>query len=426
MNKINLLVFPCGSEIGLEIHRSLRYSSHVNLIGGSSVDDHGRFIYENYIGDLPFIKAPDFIKSLKKIVKDYQIDAIYPAMDAVITELSRNAGELGCRIIGSPLETTEICLSKSKTYQVLSSVVPVATQYSDFEQVVSYPVFVKPDIGYGSRGAKRIDSREEGLFHSAHYPESIIVDFIPGPEYTVDCFTNKRGELLFFGPRVRHRVMNGISVNTFPYNQRNEDFRNLAEAINRRLVLRGAWFFQVKENAIGKLVLLEVAGRLGGSSALYRNVGVNFALLSVLDAFGLDVKVHVNSCNIEMDRALGNRYRTSIQFETAYVDFDDCVIIRDEVNSDIIKLIFQLRNKKRRLVLLTKHEYDIHKTLERFRLSHIFDEVIHLDKADHKYRYIKDKSAIFIDDSYAERSAVFAKLGIPVFAPDAIECLLDN
>jgi hypothetical protein len=37
--KKNVLVFPCGSEIGLEIHKSLSYSTHFTLVGGSSVDD---------------------------------------------------------------------------------------------------------------------------------------------------------------------------------------------------------------------------------------------------------------------------------------------------------------------------------------------------------------------------------------------------
>ena len=53
--KKNILVFPCGSEIALEIYKSLKYSIHFNLIGASSVEDHGRFVYENYIGNLPYI-----------------------------------------------------------------------------------------------------------------------------------------------------------------------------------------------------------------------------------------------------------------------------------------------------------------------------------------------------------------------------------
>ena len=43
---INVLVFPCGSEIGLEVHNALKYDKHINLVGLSSVSSHGRGIQE--------------------------------------------------------------------------------------------------------------------------------------------------------------------------------------------------------------------------------------------------------------------------------------------------------------------------------------------------------------------------------------------
>lgn len=46
---INVLVFPCGSEIGLEVHNALKYDKHINLVGLSSVSSHGRVVYKNYI-----------------------------------------------------------------------------------------------------------------------------------------------------------------------------------------------------------------------------------------------------------------------------------------------------------------------------------------------------------------------------------------
>ena len=53
----NVLVFPCGSEIGLEVNRALANSTHFKLYGGNSVDDHGKFVYKNYISGIPFIEV---------------------------------------------------------------------------------------------------------------------------------------------------------------------------------------------------------------------------------------------------------------------------------------------------------------------------------------------------------------------------------
>lgn len=36
-----------GSEIGLEIYRSMKFRKHFHLVGGSSVNDHGRFVFDD-------------------------------------------------------------------------------------------------------------------------------------------------------------------------------------------------------------------------------------------------------------------------------------------------------------------------------------------------------------------------------------------
>src|SRR5690606_7203317 len=179
-SKLNILVFPCGSEIALEIHRTVRHSTHINLLGASSVSDHGRFVFDHYIDGIPFVDSAGFIPALAKIVKDNAIDAIYPAMDSVITKLSQYADELGCKIIASSRQTTEICLSKTKTYNALRNIVPVAKLYDRIELVSAFPVFMKPDVGYGSRGACIVHTAEEAKMHLKQYPTSIIMDYLPG------------------------------------------------------------------------------------------------------------------------------------------------------------------------------------------------------------------------------------------------------
>jgi len=426
MNKrYNILVFPCGSEIGLELHRSLQYSMHINLIGANSVDDHGRFVYANYVNSIPLVDDPGFIPAIRAIVLAHKIDAIYPAMDAVITKLSLAREEIGCKVIASPAGTTEICLSKKKTYNYFKDIIRVPRVFPSLDQVPQYPVFMKPEIGYGSRGAKLILNEEQGLQHLAEYPAAIILENLPGEEYTVDCFTDSEGNLLFSRPRKRKRISNGISVHTVPVTERLDEFNAIAQKINDNIPLRAAWFYQVKESADGELVLLEIASRLAGSSSLYRNLGVNFALLSIFDAFGHKVNVFHNDYPIELDRALDNKYKVQLNITKAYIDFDDCLLINGTVNVQLVSLLFQFLNKGIKLILITKHDRVVEETLTQYRLHNLFDEIIHLPKEDYKYRYIDPEGAIFIDDSFAERYQVHQHLHIPVFAPDNIECLLD-
>ena len=74
IQKQNILVFPCGSEIGLKTHRSLSASNHVTLFDASSVSDHGRFVYERYIEGMPFVDDPGFIDAVNHIVDEHRID----------------------------------------------------------------------------------------------------------------------------------------------------------------------------------------------------------------------------------------------------------------------------------------------------------------------------------------------------------------
>lgn len=421
----NVLVFPCGSEIGLEIYRSLAFSSYVKLIGASSVDDHGKFIYEKYVGNLPFLDSKEIIPALRKVVIENAIDVIYPTMDSVINKLKQNESKLGCKVISSEVGTTDICSSKIKTYKRLKNVIKVPIVYPSIKDIITYPVFIKPDKGYGTRGVYKADNKEEtvGFLYRNKGIKFVITEYLPGNEYTIDCFTDRNGNLRFFGPRVRTRIRNGISVNTKPI-MNNLLFGKIAQKINQAISFRGSWFFQLREDKKQELTLLEIASRLGGSSTLYRNLGVNFALLSILDAFNVDIDILTNKYEIELDRALSNKFKVKLDFDTIYIDFDDCLILDHNVNIELIKFIYKSINEKKRIILITKHERDLSYSLKKYRLTELFDEIIIIDSTEEKYKYMVRKDAIFIDDSFSERRTVYEKLGLPVFSLDMIECLL--
>lgn len=422
----NILVFPCGSEVALEIYKSVKYSIHFHLIGASSVSDHGSYVYKDYIEGIPFADDPEFIPAIRKIVKERQVDAVFPAMDSVITVLKNHEQEIGCRIITCPLKTTEICLSKKKTYETLGNVIRVPDVYGPGEET-AYPVFAKPEVGYGSRGTKILYSAEEVSAHRAGHPDHLIMEYLSGEEYTVDCFTDRHGEVLFAGARVRDRIKSGISVRTHFVNNQDE-FMPLIDKINQNIKMRGAWFAQFKRDEKGELCLMEVAARLGGSSALSRAKGINFALLSLFDAFDYDVKgVTVGDYDVELDRSFSECFRCDLSYKTVYVDYDDCMILDEKrVNTELAAFLYQCVNNGIRLILLTKHRGDLEKELKDFRLSGLFDRVIHIEPDDDKKKFIDDPEAILIDDSFAERRAVADSIGIPVFAPDMVSSLMED
>jgi hypothetical protein len=423
--KKNILVFPCGSEIALEIFRSLNKSTHFNLIGANSVADHGKFVFEQYIEDVPFVSAPGFVDAMKRIAREYSIDFIYPAMDSVITALKENEDVIGCPVVASPVETTKICLSKSKTYEALAGVVRTPRQYHSADTHIPFPVFCKPDVGYGSRGAKMIETKEALRQHLQTNPSSLVLEYLPGEEYTVDCFTNRHGELLFCGPRVRNRISNGISVNTFPVEDNSGEFRQIVEKINAVISFCGAWFVQLKRDTAGNLTLLEIACRLGGSSALFRARGVNFAQLSLFDAMDCDVSIVENKYSVEMDRALDNKFKLDLKYDEVFIDYDDTMILdAQRYNTTAMQFLYQCKNTGIKVTLLSSHTGNLLDCLERYHLTHLFDRVIHIEKAKNKADFIDNSNSIFIDDSFSERRKVKEGSGIPVISVDMIDMLI--
>lgn len=422
-----VLVFPCGSEIGLEIHRSLAHATHFELVGASSVDDHGSFVYSDYVGGLPTVHDDAFPSALVEVAAREHIDLVFPAHDDVTVAVARLAadGRLPADAVGSPLPTTEVARSKRRTYAALGGSVAVPSLFGSPESLDdrSFPVFVKPDCGQGSRGARRVDDIDELRRCLAGDPSLVVQEHLPGPEYTVDCFTDRHGRLRYAAGRLRSRISNGISVRTVGVDD--QRFAEIAAAINGSLQLRGVWFFQLKERSSGELVLMELATRVAGTMGWSRCRGVNLPLLTLFDRLGCDIEIEHNEVVLEVDRALGNVYRSGLRYEQVYLDFDDLLVHGGRLNVAVVAFVYQCRNRGIPVRLVTRHRGDLPARLRDLAIADCFAEVIWLQAGERKADFITLPNAIFIDDSHAERASVREALGIPVFDAHMIESLLD-
>lgn len=417
LNMINVLVFPCGSEIAIEIYNCLHQQKNIQLFGASSVSDNGRFVFENYIGDIPYVADPLFIPTISAVVEKYNIDYIYPAMDVAITALKNSQDQLGCHVLSSPKDTVNILSRKSTTYNYFENIIRVPKIITG--PVTEFPVFSKPDIGASSRNTLLVDNDLALQYARSKYPDNLLLEYLPGPEYTVDCFNDSHGTLKFVSARQRSRIMNGISVGTELV--KDPEIDTIADLISNNLLLTGPWFFQLKKDRDDKYCLLEIADRFGGSSVLNRLHGVNFALLNIYKEYG-NVSVLTNDYAIEIGRGLDIKVKTNLDYQTVYIDFDDTVVVNNQVNTQCLEFLYRCVNKKCRIVLLTKHRGDIYQTLSHYKINHLlFDEIIQIDPMDHKYKYIQDFRSIFIDDSFSERQAVHTKCKIPVIGIENIK-----
>lgn len=425
MKNIKVLVFPCGSEVGLEINKSLKDISFITLYGGSSVADHGEWEYENYIGTIPYITDDHFVEKLNEIIDRYHIDYIFPAFDAAVLKLSECRDDLHAEVLTSSKEAVQTCRSKEKTYEKLAGAYFLPKVYLSPDEVQEYPVLMKPAVG---QGVKLIPDEETLKFELEHRAEKqVVCEYLPGMEYTVDCFTDRYGVLKYCAHRSRRRIKNGISVNSV-LEPESEEVQKIAKEINARMSFRGVWFFQLKLSKNNEYRLMEVATRVAGTMCVERARGVNLPLLTVFDGMGYDVEIQPEFNSVETDRALSNCYKIDLDFDELYIDYDDTIIIHDRVNIWALALIYKCLNRNIPVYLVTKHKNDIYQSLRKRHIgTEIFRQIIHLGEGEKKVDYIHPgEKALYIDDSFAERTAVKKYFGIKVMGVDNLEVLLNG
>lgn len=424
VKKKNLLIFPAGSEIAFEICNALKYSKFIKIWGGTSVRDHSEFVYENLIEDFPFIDEPNFLEYLNFVIRMNSIDCIYPAHDSVSLFLSEHVDEIDAQVIISDYTTTSVCRSKRETYKFLDDCDFIPIVYDSIDTVDTYPIFVKPEVGQGSKGARKICTQLELSEAVKNDTTLVITEYLPGMEYTVDCFTDKNHELRVVKLRDRARIQNGISVRSQEILVNNE-VRKIANVLNERLLFKGAWFFQLKLNNRGEYKLLEISPRIPGTMGLSRNLGINFPMLTLFTFWDFDVNIIDNAYGIILDRAFYNAYRVDISYKYIYVDYDDTIVLNNRVNADLMKFLYQAIDQGKEIILLSKHEGDLFEDMRKHKICEtLFDTIIQIEQEDEKSSYISSKDAIFIDDSFLERSKVSELLHIPVFDLDMIESLI--
>ena len=423
--KKKILIFPAGTEIAFEILNALKYSKFVEIYGGTSAEDHSQLVYKNLITGFPFIDQPGFLDYLNNVIYKYSIDCVYPAHDSASVFMSEYADKIHSQVIITEKRTTDICRSKKETYEYLAEYDFIPKVYNSIDLVKKYPVFVKPIVGQGSNGAKKVCNREELEMEIKKDPSLVISEYLPGAEYTVDCFTDANKKLLVCKMRNRERIRNGIAVRSKSEHLPDE-ILNIANILNAKFLFKGAWFFQVKENTNHKFKLLEISPRIPGTMGLSRNLGINFPLLTLFVFWGYDVSIIENEYDIMLDRAFYSAYEIGLQYNHIYLDFDDTITFGNAVNPDVMRFIYQSLNKGKKIHILSKHSTDLMKDLETYHIDKgLFQSIIVIGNDEEKYNYIKEEKAIFIDDSFAERKKVKDKLGIPVFDVDMIESLID-
>lgn len=421
--KTHVLVFPCGAENAGEIYEALRYSLHVTLFGASSVEDYGRFRFPNYVGGLPSIAEAGFDAAFSALLQHLKIDVVFATHDSVMAYLADKAEGMGVFLVNGHPATAALARSKRQTYARFAGQPWIPAVFDDAAAISTWPVLVKPDGGQGGQGVTLAHTPAQLQQALTTVTAPVVVEYLPGKELTVDCFTDRHRALVWVGARTRQRVRAGITMRSQPL-ATSPAIQQIAEQLNAGMILRGPWFFQVKQADDGQWKLLEVACRVAGAMVVQRACGVNLPLMAIHDYLGRDVRPLPNPYITVVERCIASRAALAFDYDTVFIDFDDTLVIDGHANPTAMAFLYQALAQSKALVLITRHADDLSQTLARVRIAEtLFDRILHLTAGEHKSDFVTPRS-IFIDNHFPERADVAGRCGVPVFDVDALAFLI--
>ncbi|MEK7598950.1 MAG: ATP-grasp domain-containing protein [Patescibacteria group bacterium] len=230
-----------------------------------------------------FLKSPRlqneaYLPFLKKAVQKNKIKLVFSVIDPellLLAEYQKELEELGARVLISPLSSVKITSDKRKTAEFLKKIGILTPAVFTLPDVKNFPVFIKPYDGSGSKFVYKACNAEELAVFAGIAPNPMVMEYIEGQEYTIDCLSDLDGNVINVIPRKRLEVNNGISVKSEVDLDRKivDDSIKILEALRAR----GPATIQLIKAAGGKNYFTELNLRFGGGAMLGIRSGGNFA-----------------------------------------------------------------------------------------------------------------------------------------------------
>ena len=322
---LTVLITGVGSPGAPGVIQSLRTVKDMNfhiigidmqpLVAGAGLAD--QFI------QVPKASDPDFIEKLLSICSGCKVDVVLPLVSGELPVFAQHLTpfhSIGTEVSVSEYPSLVKAMNKGRLLKFLEAedfIVPdykIVQTADDLLKAIhdlgypERPVCFKPAISDGSRGFHVLDAginRFEFLFNekpnSAYLserelidvlrnyksiPETVVTEFLPGEEYSVDILAD-HGHVLAALPRLRQKMVDGISVQSKIVKA--EDVIHYTKTIVEALKLHGNIGVQVRRDRSGKAKILEINPRIQGTIVHCTAAGINLPYLAIKLAKGLPI-----------------------------------------------------------------------------------------------------------------------------------------
>jgi len=235
--------------------------------------------------DLNFVKAPLVREEAYKnlvidLIRQKNIDYYIPLIDEELPiakyQIAKSAS---VHVIAPELSFIDLCLNKYELMKFLKvNKLSVIESYlgSEFDQQLPFPVFVKPVSGRGSRGIRKINSKEQlNAYYmlEGYLPEEVLVQpLVEGQEYTVGVTTNNLNKILCIGSK---RIISKRGITQMAVTENNSQINELAQRLVQIMQPKGPINIQLFLTDEGEIKIFEINPRFSTTTILEIEAGVN-------------------------------------------------------------------------------------------------------------------------------------------------------
>jgi carbamoyl-phosphate synthase large subunit len=251
---------------------------------------------------VPPTNDPEFWPHIDELVEELEISRVLPVRGGELLLWAKRyeTGMLAAKVLTSPVATLATCLDKWALFEAIkaagvhtpTTVLAVPDELSD--ETFSLPVVIKPRHGTGT-GAANVRVVESVLLLEAELiersdrnEESIVQQFVPGEQYTVDAYIARTGKMATAVVRKRISVRAGqTDIGETVYDPELVALtRDLIESLPFRGAINLQFIRGFEGNGGSKPLLIDVNPHFSSAIAITRAAGVDLAEYTVRELFG--------------------------------------------------------------------------------------------------------------------------------------------
>ena len=217
----------------------------------------------------PYVGSENYDEFILNFCKEHSIDLLLSCRDEDLIELARLKKEInaiGTLVMVASDETIRLCHEKKLFNEFCKKNHFSIPKVFDAQSKISFPVFLKPNVGKGSTNTFKVLNAQMLESILANYEEDFIVqEFLDSTEYSVDLFADFNGEVISVVPR--HRVLTVAGESYIGKTVKNKKIIEESIRLSKTLKLVGHNTLQCFFD--GEIVKwIEVNPRFGGAANL--------------------------------------------------------------------------------------------------------------------------------------------------------------